>query len=444
MTVYSKIKCDIQNDHYQEGEKIPSLRNLASIHQCSLETIKKALHLLIEENLLYSKDRSGYYVLQKAHTMPEISKNGVIDFTSSKANCITFPYSEFQWCLKKATENYKEEFFRYGKSQGLPELIQTLQSWFSTQQLYVKKENLFITTGIQQALFILSRLTFPNKKNQILIEMPTYHLMLDLLKLENLPFLTIDRNAQGIDWEKLEFYFKEHSIKFFYTTTRLSSPLGLSYSESEKKKLVQLAQKYEVYIIEDDYLADYVTDSTNQPLHFYDTSEHVIYLKSFSKIMFPGLRIGACLLPSQLVSSFQQYRALLEIDSAMFSQAALNLYIKSGLFDQHIKQTQLLQEKRNQAFIEVSQNYQDLKLFNTDSFKSSKAFLTLPSIISPSSFEKELINQQVKLDDMNRHFLDNTSIKQNVYGLELFNVNTEQIETGLAKIVDVYESIQNK
>ena len=160
--------------------------------------------------------------------------------------------------------------------------------------------------------------------------------------------------------------------------------------------------------------------------------------------MFPGLRIGACLLPSQLVSSFQQYRALLEIDSAMFSQAALNLYIKSGLFDQHIKQTQLLQEKRNQTFIEVSQNYQDLKLFNTDSFKSSKAFLTLPSIISPSSFEKELINQQVKLDDMNRHFLDNTSIKQNVYGLELFNVNTEQIETGLAKIVDVYESIQNK
>ena len=111
ISVYQQIKCDIQQDIFTEGQKIPSLRNLATQYQVSLDTIKKALNLLVEDNLIYSKDRSGFYVLQKEYNTLNTQPNSVIDFGSSRSNAVSFPYSDFLMCLKKATENYKEEFF---------------------------------------------------------------------------------------------------------------------------------------------------------------------------------------------------------------------------------------------------------------------------------------------------------------------------------------------
>ena len=435
--IYQQIKCRIQQDKYIEGSKLPSLRFLAKEFNCSIDTIKKAMALLVEEQLIYSKNRSGYYVLQKDMRLPANKESSFIDFGSTRSNVAAFPYSDFMLCLKKATENYKEEFFTYGSAQGLPELIHTLKIWFETKQLYVREENLFITTGIQQAIYILSRMIFPNNKKKILIELPSYHLILDLLEIEDLPFLTIERNEQGLDWSLLESLFKEGDIKFFYTTSRISSPLGLTYTEAEKKKLVQLAEQYNVYIIEDDYLGDFISDSSNLPLHFYDTSEHVIYLKSFSKIMFPGLRIGACILPTQLRDNFIKYRTILEVDSAMFSQAALNLYLKSGMFDLHVKNTLLIQKERDKAFIERTKN--DPSLFQLDFFTTGKSFITLPHSISVAKFEKYLMKHQVNLEDIGRNLPNSYLCQEKTYTLELLQLSTKQIIKGVELIIDAAE-----
>lgn len=437
--IYEKIRELIQQDIYQDGQKIPSLRMLSKTYDCSIETIKHALQLLVDEELIYVKNRSGFYVLQKNTSVPQIP-SPIIDFTSTKANETTFPYTDFQSCLSKATENYKQDFFEYGKSQGLPELIETLTSWFTSQQIYTKPENLFITTGVQQALFILSRLSFPNHKSTILIEEPSYHLMLDILTTENIPFFTIERFEHEINWALLEYYFKEKEIKFFYLTPRISNPLGLSYTEEDKKKLIVLANKYDVYLIEDDYLADFVSDSTNQPLHFYDTNEKVIYLKSFSKIMFPGLRIGICLLPSLLISAFQQYRTIMEIDSPMFSQAGLNLYIKSGMFDNHVKQTQRNQKKRNDAFIQAVSQIEDQTLFQLKTFQTYKTFLRLPTNVSMHLFKLNLEKEEIVLDHLTRHFSKKLPQAANLYGIELFTLTPDTISEGIVKLNRAYEN----
>ena len=436
ISVYQQIKCDIQQDIFTEGQKIPSLRNLATQYQVSLDTIKKALNLLVEDNLIYSKDRSGFYVLQKEYNAFNTQPNSVIDFGSSRSNAVSFPYSDFMMCLKKATENYKEEFFQYGQTQGLPELIHTLQQWFETKQLFTKEDNLFITTGVQQALFILSRLSFPNQKETVLLELPSYHLILDLLEMENIPFLTIQRDEKGLDWELLEFYFKTKQIKFFYTTPRISSPLGLSFTEKEKKKLVSLAQAYDVYLVEDDYLGDFISKSDNLPLHFYDTNERVIYLKSFSKIMFPGLRIGACLLPNSLRNSFIKYRRVLEVDSSMFSQAALNIYIKTGMFDNHIKETLHIQNERNQAFTTYA--LKTPELFQLDLFQTSKSFITLPENVSVTLFEKQLKENRVILEDIGRNVPTSYKCENKMYTIELLQLSPNEISTGVKLIQNAY------
>lgn len=308
--------------------------------------------------------------------------------------------------------------------------------------MFIKEENLFITTGIQQALFILSKLTFPNQKETILIELPSYHLMLDLLELEKIPFLTIERNENGLDWELLETYFRDNDIKFFYTTPRISSPLGLSFSEIEKKRLLKLANQYDVYLVEDDYLGDFISTTTNLPLRFYDTNERVIYLKSFSKIMFPGLRIGACLLPSVLREAFIKYRTILEVDSSMFSQAALNLYIKTGMFDEHIKNTRLIQLSRDQAFI--NQGKKTSELFDLSLFETGKSFITLPRDVSTSLFENYLQEENIKLEDIGRNVPNNYKCKNKIYTIELLQLTPTQITKGIAAIQNVYQKSKRK
>lgn len=90
-----------------------------------------------------------------------------------------------------------------------------------------------------------------------------------------------------------------------------------------------------MFIVEDDYLADLERDGKANLMYSYDDSSHVIYLKSYSKIIFPGLRVGVAVIPNGLTEIFFTYKKLLDIDSSMISQAALEVYIKSGMFDRH-------------------------------------------------------------------------------------------------------------
>ncbi|MCS6723476.1 aminotransferase class I/II-fold pyridoxal phosphate-dependent enzyme, partial [Proteus mirabilis] len=187
---------------------------------------------------------------------------------------------------------------------------------------------------------------------------------------------------------------------------------------------------YDVYLVEDDYLGDFISNTSNLPLHFYDTNERVIYLKSFSKIMFPGLRVGACLLPSVLRNSFIEYRTILEVDSSMFSQAALNLYIKTGMFDEHIKDARSIQKKRDQAFLKQSSQTPDL--FKLQLFDTGKSFITLPQDVSTSLFEKYLKEEHIKLEDIGRNVPNNYTCQNKIYTIELLQLTPDQITQGIS------------
>jgi DNA-binding transcriptional MocR family regulator len=84
----------------------------------------------------------------------------------------------------------------------------------------------------------------------------------------------------------------------------------VSYTKAQKSRIVFLANKYDVYLVEDDYIADFETDLMAGPLYFYDINQRVIYLKSFSNIMFPGLRVGFAVLPEIICSQFAEYKRL--------------------------------------------------------------------------------------------------------------------------------------
>ena len=336
--VVSFLKKGIESGNFPTGSRIPSIRQLSQDFHCSKDTIQRALLELRHEQYLYAKPQSGYYVLEQGQ-----HQDLEIEVTDEHASA----YDDFRLCINETLigrENYL--FNYYDNQEGLEELRQSVHQLLFDQALYCKPDQLVLTSGTQQALFILSQIDFPSKGAEILVEQPTYHRMNRLLVAQGLAYQTIERRIDGIDLEKLEEQFKSGKIKFFYTIPRFHYPLGHSYSDQEKRAILDLANQYGVYIVEDDYLGD-LDSKKGQTFHYLDTEDRVIYIKSFSTSLFPALRITALILPNALKEAFVSYKNILDYDSNLIMQKALSLYIDSQLF-----------EKNRLARLTLQENYQ--------------------------------------------------------------------------------------
>lgn len=336
--VVSFLKKGIESGKFPTGSRLPSIRQLSLDFHCSKDTVQRALLELRHEQYLYAKPQSGYYVLEQGQ-----HQDLEIEVTDEHASA----YDDFRLCVNETLigrENYL--FNYYDNQEGLEELRQSVHQLLFNQALYCKPDQLVLTSGTQQALFILSQIDFPSKGEEILVEQPTYHRMNRLLVAQGLAYQTIERRIDGIDLDELEEQFKSGKIKFFYTIPRYHYPLGHSYSDQEKRAILDLANHYGVYIVEDDYLGD-LDPKKRQTFHYLDTEDRVIYIKSFSTSLFPALRITALILPNALKDAFVSYKNILDYDSNLIMQKALSLYIDSQLF-----------EKNRLARLSLQENYQ--------------------------------------------------------------------------------------
>lgn len=336
--VVSFLKKGIESGKFPTGSRLPSIRQLSQDFHCSKDTIQRALLELRHEQYLYAKPQSGYYVLEQGQ-----HQDLEIEVTDEHASA----YDDFRLCVNETLigrENYL--FNYYDNQEGLEELRQSVHQLLFNQALYCKPDQLVLTSGTQQALFILSQINFPSEGEEILVEQPTYHRMNRLLVAQGLAYQTIERRIDGIDLKELEKQFKSGKIKFFYTIPRFHYPLGHSYSDQEKRAILDLANQYGVYIVEDDYLGD-LDPRKGQTFHYLDTEDRVVYIKSFSTSLFPALRITALILPNALKEAFVSYKNILDYDSNLIMQKALSLYIDSQLF-----------EKNRLARLSLQENYQ--------------------------------------------------------------------------------------
>ena len=319
------LKKAIQDGELETGEKIPSVRQLAGQFSCSKDTVQRALLDLTYQHFLYAKPQSGYYVLEQEPNRHE-------DLPLKLEKDRNQAFEDFRTCINETLigrENYL--FNNFSDQAGLLEVRQSIQGLLKEESIYTTADQIVLTAGTQQALNILSQIDFPNKKSQILIEQPTYHRMNQLLDSQQLAYRTIQRNLTGIDLEELEEIFKSGHIKFFYTIPRFHYPLGHSYSTKQKEAILQLADQYDVYLVEDDYLGD--LDGSNAPsFHYLNQKDRVIYIKSFSTNLFSALRITSMILPQDLLKPVLTYKTILDYDSNLIMQKALSLYIDNGMY----------------------------------------------------------------------------------------------------------------
>ncbi|WP_051289962.1 aminotransferase-like domain-containing protein [Paenibacillus massiliensis] len=449
---YASIAADLRTELLNrriprgvDGYKLPSVRVLAARYQCSKSTVLQAYAELEREHLVYSLPKSGYFAVTSGpDSRSAQDEGGPLDFASAAPDPRVFPYVDFQHCINQAIDNYRTDLFVYGTSQGLPSLRALLQERLTDHQVFTRREQICVTSGVQQALAVLITMPFPNKKSGIVIEDPGYHNMFPLLRGLQASYYTVPRHLDGLDMDRLEQLLQTGEIKFIYVMPRFHNPLGVSLTIAQKQRLIELAQHYDSYIVEDDYLADLDTDSKRDPVYAYDRSGRVIYLKSFSKIIFPGLRLGVAVLPAELIESFAHYKTILDIDSSTLSQAALEIYIRSGMYDRHRRGIREQYTARMKMLNSMLDRLGDHPAFAEAPRNGGEhTVLPLPANLSYRALLSGLSKRGVHADTANRYFADQDRATP-LLRLNISNVHESQIERGLVMVREELERLDRR
>lgn len=315
-------------------EKLPNLRDLAKDYQCSIGTILKAYQLLKDRRLIYQKRNSGYFVVEHLLSFSTGAEKSQFILDSGNPTSELFASLELFSNFEVAGHLYRS-VSRNSPMRGNDSLINYLPNFLAEQSIYVSRQDIYLCLGILHAFTLLAKMPFPNGKEVILIEEPTYHDIIEYLRRASLPVQRITRHQEGLDLIQLEKIFKGGEIKFFYIVPRNHNPYGTYLPYQQRKKIMALAKKYDVYIVEDDYLAGYDGLTKYEPLFYHSKFSHCLYLQSFSKIL-PMLRIGFIILPKELKEAFHQ--AMLAnyystyYTPSLLAQAILETHLRSSAY----------------------------------------------------------------------------------------------------------------
>lgn len=426
--IMNEIHAQIADGRLQPGGKLPSIRALSEAFKCSKNTIIKAYNELEKQHKIYAVPKSGYYLVGSRHLDSEAEE--MIDFVSAGPDKWHMPYRDYQHCMNQAIELYKEDMFQYAEPLGLPFLRSQLSKQLQALQVFAPAERICVVSGSQQALDILVALPFPNGKEEICIEQPTHFSMIESISSRRLNAVGIEITKEGIDLKQLEKIFKERPIKFFYTVSRFHNPTGYSYTNKEKKKIVELAQKYDVFIIEDDYMGDLDTRKKADPMFAYVPSGRVIYTKSFSKVLLPGLRLGAAVLPESLIELFSKAKFAADVHSPVLTQGALEIYLQSGMYNAHIQNLRTIYKKKGEMLKRAFLTYLPEGVTFTGAESGFYSSIQLPYPLKASHLVNSLKKKNVLVQDATGMYLPPYK-KENVIRLSVSQVENRKIEEGI-------------
>nr|WP_192896555.1 PLP-dependent aminotransferase family protein [Cohnella sp. AR92] len=358
---YHYIADRIDRGEWGAHDKLPSVRILAQELGMHRLTVFRAYQMLKQNGIVYVKEKSGYYVSPSAKqgadpfetqaNRPVPSSNRLsnsmasiqqktADYQLSQAlidpNLLPNAYlSEY---VKRVFDLYPKMIGTYSTPQGDQELRESLCTHISRQfGIPVTAEAMTITTGAQQAIDLLARI-FVRPLDAVLIERPTYSAAIDIFRQHGARFLPVEIGPDGYDLERVQELMERCRPKLFYLNPTFHNPTGFTVPAANRKRLVELAERYRCLLIEDDVFHDmYFGQPPPPPLYAYDTEGWVVYLRSFSKYVAPGLRICGVIGSKAVTEQLAIAKALADNGTPLVNQKLFLHYFQSERMIQHIE-----------------------------------------------------------------------------------------------------------
>lgn len=308
---------------------------------------------MVDLNHLYS-DRAGKMRGSVIRELLKVTQDPeIISFAGGLPNPQSFPIEDIKSVLDSVINHHGKTALQYGATHGLDELRESLAERSYKDGINTTKENIIITNGSQQSLDAIGKI-FLNPGDTAIVGLPTYLGGINAFRSYecNLVGVPLDKEGMRVDIleETIIKLLKENiHPKFIYVIPSFQNPAGVLMPESRRKKLIELANEYNLVIIEDDPYGKLRYDGPAvKPIKAYDDIGRVIYISTFSKILAPGFRIAWNISSEDITRKMALCKQALDLCTSTFSQYVVNEFMRLGSLDLHImKICQMYRPKRD-------------------------------------------------------------------------------------------------
>src|SRR5215467_8136585 len=306
--------------------------------------------------LLFADERGEEILSRLTASAPEDS----LSFVMARPAADFFPVEELQTCVNAVLRREATEVLSLGSSDGYAPLKEALLDVLRQDGIAAKDENLLITDGCQQALDLISK-AFVRPGDCVVMENPTYPGAGAIFNGARARCLGVPVNTHaepgkplGIDLEALEATLAANRVKLIVLTPDFQNPTGTSMPVASRRKLLELASRHQVPVVEDHiYARLHVRDERVPSLKQMDRANLVIQIDSFSKVAFPGLRVGWIVAPAVAIERLRQVKQTTDLHTDQLAQATLAEFVRRGYLAKHVAKMRKVYASRLNALDEA-------------------------------------------------------------------------------------------
>lgn len=368
----------------------------------------------------------------------------IISFAGGLPAPELFPVKEMQAAVDQVFTKEGQEAMQYGAAKGVTALRELILEHVKEKEgVTGQLDNVMVTTGSEQVLDLVGK-AFVDPGDTVLVEQPTYLCALDVFKSYGAKFVGVDMDEQGMKMDSLEEALQAHpETKLVYTVPNFQNPTGRTMAVERRQKLAELAEKYDVYVLEDNPYGEIRFAGHHVPaVKSFDKSGHVFYMSTFSKTLAPGFRLGWVVADQDVVNKLTVLKQSADLHTDNLAQYAVVEFLKHNDLDAHVKEISALYGKRKQLMADGIKQYFPAGVKYTDPEGGMFLWVEVPGVDDTVELFKECLNHNVAFVPGDPFFAGQP--QPGAFRLNYSNAQEDQIKVGMKQLGEALQESVNK
>jgi 2-aminoadipate transaminase len=352
--LYEQMREKIESGTLRRGDRLPATRELAGQLGLNRTTISAAYALLESEGLIAGHVGRGSFVTGRAKAATDAAP---ASFSRSRPSELLFPLAEFRrTCAEVIASDEAASILQLGSPSGYPPLRRYLLEQARDTGTACESDDILISSGCQQAFDLLQRTI--GQGATVLIEDPVYLGVRSVFERAGARLIGVPVERDGIDLESLERVVARERPRLLCVTPNFQNPTGATMPLAARQALLRITQAAGVIVIENDIYGPLCYGGSSVPsIKQLDETGDTILLQSFSKVAFPGLRVGWVIARHALIEKLTEAKQWSDLHTDQLSQAVLLRFAESGRLEQHRQRMLIAGRERLQAALEACEKY---------------------------------------------------------------------------------------
>lgn len=367
----------------------------------------------------------------------------VVSLSAGNPSPEAFPIEEIKEISSRLLEENPIGVLQYSVTEGYPQLRETLKEYMKSHHNVGRDfDDILITTGAQQIMDLATK-SLVNEGDVVITEAPSFIGSLNTFRSYNAKLVGVKIDDDGMNMEELEKALQTHkNARFIYTIPNFQNPSGITMSLEKRKKMYELAKKYNVLILEDNPYGDLRYSGEYIPcIKSFDDEGIVLYAGSMSKVISPGIRVAYVIAPKPIFQKMVVCKQGNDVHTNIWSQMVCNELMTKYDFDSHLEKLRNLYRKKAQFMMDLMDKYLvPIGITYAKITGGLFTMCTLPDYVDMQEFCKDAIKNKVCVVPGNA-FLTDESEECHTFRVNFSTPTDEQLEKGiklLAKTAEKY------